>query len=88
VPQAPVPLRVTVSPTTDVPLGLATVVVIVAVSVPFATRTALVVPTVTVFGGAVIVMLVEPVAPWPASIAFSVQVPVVFVVLAVYVIVT
>jgi hypothetical protein len=76
VPQVPEAVQVTVSAVTEVPLGLATWAVTVAVSVPLATTLDLVEVTLTVFGGVVWVTVALLLRPAFASVAVTVQVPV------------
>jgi hypothetical protein len=93
-PQVPEAVKVTVSPVTEVPPEVVTLALMVAVSVPLATtvdagvlpqaRAALVQVTPTAFGGAVCVMVAELLRAAIASVAVTVQLPV--VVEAVYVV--
>jgi len=84
-PQVPEAVKLTESPVTEVPLGLVTVAVMVAVSVPLSTTLALLDATATVFGGVVCVMVAELLRPALASVAVMVQLPAVLE--AVYVLV-
>jgi hypothetical protein len=76
-PQVPEAVKLTESPVTDVPPGLVTVAVMVAVSVPLSTTLALVDVTPTEFGGAVWVIVAVALWALLASVAVMVQVPVV-----------
>ncbi len=58
-PHVPEAVKLTESPVTEVPLGLVTVAVMVAVSVPLSTTLALLDVTATVFGGAVWVIVAD-----------------------------
>jgi hypothetical protein len=76
-PQVPEAAKLSASPATDVPLGLVTLAVTVAMSVPLPKTWDLLDVMATWFGGVVWVMTVELLRPALASAAVMVQVPLV-----------